>query len=133
MHFQLRFSQIFNSIEICICKYIFNANSNAIFKWPHPWYTYTPQYARDNLERHQSLCLRIVYPDIDSYQQRMNEAGILPINEVLRRICTEKIISSQQNHRLAIFVPPKQSSLGRHSERLADRRQISARTSLGSK
>ena len=100
------------------------------------WYTYTPQYARDHLERHQSLCLRIIYPNIDSYQQRMSQAGILPINEVLHRICTKyanKIVSSQQNNRLAIFVPPKQSSLGRHSERLADRRQFSARTALGSK
>lgn len=136
LHLRLRFSRIFNFMEICKCKCKFNANANAIFKWPHPWYTYTPQYARDNLERHQSLCLRIVYPNIDSYQQRMNKARILPINEVLHRICTkyaDKIVSSQQNHRLAIFVPPKQSSLGRHSERLADRRQFSARTALGSK
>ena len=33
------------------------------------WYSFTAQYVKDELERHQSLCLRLIYPDISSYTE----------------------------------------------------------------
>ena len=96
------------------------------------WFTYAPQYAKDRLERHQSLCLRIIYPEIQSYSLRTETAGLQRITDHLMSLCiryTTKI-ANNDTHRLHSLLPPRQSAIGRHSSRLVDKRQLTARTSL---
>ena len=51
------------------------------------WYSYIPQYAADQLERHQSLCLRLIYPTVSSYTERLKLSRIPRINDLLRSMC----------------------------------------------
>ena len=97
-----------------------------------PPHSYAPQYAKDRLERHQSLCLRIIYPEIQSYSLRTETAGLQRITDHLMSLCiryTTKI-ANNDTHRLHSLLPPRQSAIGRHSSRLVDKRQLTARTSL---
>ena len=61
------------------------------------WFTYTTNYSRDALERHQSLCLRIIYPTIQSYTECREMADILAIKYHFTQIvlCHQ---SNQQHH-----------------------------------
>ena len=45
-----------------------NSSANDLHAAP-AWYSFTAQYVKDELERHQSHCLRLIYPDISSYTE----------------------------------------------------------------
>ena len=99
------------------------------------WFTYTTNHSRDALERHQSLCLRIIYPSIQSYTERREMANILTLKDHFTQICSSyatKVIKNT-THRLHKYVPNKQSTTRRHSERLADRPILTCRSALKSK
>ena len=99
------------------------------------WYTFTPQYARDKLENHQSRCLRIIHPETKSYTERCRLTGISPIQDYLSAQCQKYAskVEADKHHRLHHLVPPLHSTLYRHSERLRDCRVKHAKTNLGSK
>ena len=99
------------------------------------WYTFTPQYARDKLENHQSRCLRIIHPETKSYTERCRLTGISPIQDYLSAQCQKYAskVEADKHHRLHHLVPPLHSTLNRHSERLRDCRVKHAKTNLGSK
>ena len=99
------------------------------------WYTYTSQLSKDALERHQSLCLRIIYPCINSYTERLAKANITRINELLSAKCIHYAtkVANTPSHRLNHLIPPQQSQVAKHSKRLTDRRVLRPRTSLYSK
>ena len=99
------------------------------------WATYTTNYSRDALERHQSLCLRIIYPTIQSYTKRREMANVLPIKDHFTQITSSyatKVINNT-THRLHKYIPGKQSTTRRRSERLADRPILICRSALKSK
>ena len=94
------------------------------------WHSYLSQESRDRLERHQSLCLRLIHPHTQSYTERLQRSNISKINDVLLQQCKKYAnkIANDTRHRLHHLVPPKQSARGRHSSRLADRYSQTART-----
>ena len=57
------------------------------------WYTFTPQYARDKLEHHQSRCLRIIHPETKSYTERCRLTGISLIQGYLSAQCPYSLLS----------------------------------------
>ena len=98
------------------------------------WYSFTAQHVRDTLERHQSLCLRLIYPNISSYTERLRLSGVERLNDCLNNLCakyTERV-ANDQNHRLHHLIPPTQS-VNRHSARLSDVHILKSRTALLSK
>ena len=84
------------------------------------WYSYTTKHAREQLEVHQSRCLRNIFSHIDSYTPGLSlESAELPrINTYLDNICTKYVNNIYQNpsHCLRPHLPPRQSS-HRHSSR----------------
>ena len=98
------------------------------------WYCYIPQYCKDQLERHQSLCLRLIFPTISSYTERLETSKVPRLNNVLENLCTNYVAKavSDSSHRLYHHVPPKQS-IHRHSARLSDKPILKSRTALLSK
>ena len=52
------------------------------------WYPYTTDYQQKDLEKSQKLALRIIFPEIESYAERLAAAGCLnTLNETLKSIC----------------------------------------------
>ena len=52
------------------------------------WYPYTTDYQQKDLESSQKLALRIIFPEIESYSERLAAAGCLnTLNQTLRSIC----------------------------------------------
>mgnify|MGYP001791570963 FL=1 len=98
------------------------------------WYSYTPQYAKDELERHQSLCLRIIFPSITSYTERLALAKANRLNDVMQKLCISYVskVMSDKDHRLQYHLPARQSR-HRHSARLTDKPILNSRTALLSK
>ena len=98
------------------------------------WYCYIPQYGKDLIERHQSLCLRLIFPEIASYTERLDKSKIRRINDVLSKLCSGYVskVLSNENHRLHHHIPQKQS-INRHSARLSDKPILNSRTALLSK
>ena len=98
------------------------------------WYCYIPQYCKEQLERHQSLCLRLIFPTISSYTERLETSKVPRLNDVLENLCTKYVakVVSDSSHRLYHHVPPKQS-IHRHSARLSDKPILKSRTALLSK
>lgn len=94
------------------------------------WYTFTSQSTKDTLEKHQSLCLRVIYPDVESYTERLSLAKISRLNDHLSNLCSRYIANIRINptHRLTALLPTRQS-VHRHSSRLPDT-PIVPRTSL---
>ena len=95
------------------------------------WYSYIPQYAADQLERHQSLCLRLIYPTVSSYTKRLKLSRIPRINDLLRSMCCKYVakVANDPTHKLHHHIPEKQSS-HRHSTRLANNHRPTSRTAL---
>lgn len=96
------------------------------------WYTYTPQYAKDKLEMHQSLCLRLIFPQTYSYTLRLLKAGVPPIHETFIQLCTKYVnkVVDDPSHRLHSLIPKRQSAIGRHSSRLRDAHVVHSNTAL---
>ena len=94
------------------------------------WYTYITEESKTKLERHQSMCLRIVYPNVESYTTRLQLASIDRLNSVMLNLCLRFAhkIRDDSCHPLHPLVPPKQSSVGRHSKRIADRYALKPKT-----
>ena len=82
---------------------------------------------REFRERNESLSRWMIFPNIYSCHQHKNQAGLLPINNMLYKMCTkyagEKVSCFPNQWLASSLIPSKQSSLGRHSEKLVDRRQ----------
>ena len=95
------------------------------------WYSYTIQQSKDMLERHQSLCLRLIYPNISSYSERLILTKTARLNDVLYQLCDNYVskVAAKPDHRLRRFIPAKQS-VNRHSSRLADKPVWRYRTAL---
>ena len=100
---------------VCLIQYI-------LWHALYPW---------QELERHQSLCLRIIYPQVKSYTERLRLAKIPRINVVLQKACQTyaAAIIANTSHRLHWLVPPLQSAR-RHSSNLPEKRVTSSRTKL---
>ena len=56
------------------------------------WYSYTTQHSKDMLERHQSLCLRLIYPNISSYNERLIVTKTARLNDVLHQLCDTYVL-----------------------------------------
>ena len=51
------------------------------------WYMYIIEESKTKLERHQSMCLRIIYPNVKSYTTRLQLASIDWLNSVMLNLC----------------------------------------------
>ena len=99
------------------------------------WFTYTTKTAKDRLERHQSLCLQIIYPTVKSYTERLNRAAIPRLVDTMSDLCSSYAVKIERNtsHRLNSLIPPRQSVNRRHSSRLANKITFQNRTALMNK
>ena len=93
---------------------------------PHPDGIHTSQLSKDTLERHQNLCLKIIYPWINSYTERLANANITRINELLSSKCIHYAtkVANAPSHRLDHLIPPQQLLVAKNSKRLTDRRVL---------
>ena len=85
LHLQLRFSRIFNFMEICKCKF----NANAIFKWPHP--CHKPTLTLWNILKFIDLCILLGCDYCDSIKGIGPKKAVELIN---KHKCIEKIIDN---------------------------------------
>ena len=94
------------------------------------WHSHLSQNSKDKLERHRSLCLKLIHPTMPSYTERLQVSNIRRLNDVLHQQCIKYVskVANDTTHRLHHLVPLKQSHRGRHSTRLRNVRTQSART-----
>lgn len=98
------------------------ANIRTVLSYAAPaWYCYISETCKTKLESLQRQCMRVIYPDIP-YEERLAQAGILPLCDYLNTICQSYVdkIATNTNHKLHHHMPKRQSSRGRHSSRLRD-------------
>ena len=51
------------------------------------WYPFANAYDRDKLERYQKLCLRIITPNLDTYEDRKSHLNMLDLSQYLEITC----------------------------------------------
>ena len=54
-------------------------------------YSYTPQYAQDELERHQSRCLNIIFLTITPYTERLPLLKVHTLKDVFQKLCVSGV------------------------------------------
>ena len=66
------------------------------------WYPYTTECLRNDIERCQRLAMRIIFSDLEHYDDRLAAANLLPLNDLLNDICHKYVhrILSDDNHPL---------------------------------
>lgn len=93
------------------------------------WFPSITKYDMDRLESIQRLCLKMVFPDLDHYCDRLAAANITTLQCYMSELCSSysaKVIPTP-SHRLAHLVPARQSA-NKHSTRTADKLIKSHRT-----
>ena len=70
------------------------------------WFPYLPSFAIDKLERRQKLCLRIIYPDVQHYIERLRLAHIEELNTFMDIMCLNYIskIKACDSHPLHKYI-----------------------------
>jgi hypothetical protein len=83
------------------------------------WYPYVSETSKQELEKHQKLCLKIVFPNNEHYIDRLSCCHLPTINTHLSDICSKYIskISTQPEHPLYNYLT-KASQSKRRSTRL---------------
>ena len=71
------------------------------------WYPYISGNDKTKLERYERLCLRIILPNIDSYDEQLGLLNLSPINAQLDASCTRYIekIRNSHDHPLHHYIP----------------------------
>ena len=54
-------------------------------------YSYTPQYAQDELERHQSQCLNIIFLTITPYTAQLPLSKVNTLKDVFQKLCVRGV------------------------------------------
>ena len=70
------------------------------------WYPFLAQYSKDKLERYQRLCLRIILPHVDGYDNRLSHVGLTTIISQLETICKRYAakITAKPEHALYDYI-----------------------------
>ena len=91
----------------------YNACVKLILLYGAPaWYPYIHQNSKDKLERHQSLCMRLIYPAVESYTARLSLADTPRLNDTLSCACMSyaSSVAAKPDHRLYSLIPHKQTT-----------------------
>jgi hypothetical protein len=96
------------------------------------WFPYTSNTDRDKLLRLERLCLRIIYPEVETSSGHYELAGMVDIKTLLSDLCSiyAQSVAADKNHPLHQLIPNRQSVSRRHSARVHDSLLKAARTSL---
>ena len=86
------------------------------------WYPFLSKYQQDELEKCQKLALRIIYPEVEHYEERLLAASLPLLNELLKLNCHNYIqqIVESTDHPLRPRLAIRDQSI-RHSSRRSDK------------
>ena len=98
------------------------------------WYPYTSQADREKLYRTERLALRIITPHVEPHSTRVAKAKMPELSDFLHGLCDEYVskVAMHEDHPCNGFIPPRQSSIHRHSTRLPDSYICKAKSNLRS-
>jgi hypothetical protein len=97
------------------------------------WFPFTNLQQRAEIDRVQHVALRIVYPELASYEERLEISGLPTLPDLLSKLCKRYCAQvAHPDHHMHSRLPPKQST-NRHSIRLFDCYRPAARTSTRGK
>lgn len=101
--------------------YLSNIRSCVSYGTP-AWFPLILKQTKDKLEQIQKMALKAIYPECDSYEDRLAKSELLTLVEYCENLCSAYFtkVESDKNHRLHHRIPPKQSEIRRHSSRLKD-------------
>ena len=95
----------------------YRANILSVVKYAAPaWYPYVTENSKLQLESIQKLALKIIYPEMDHYEQRLYAAKLEKLNDDLEMTC---IIYTQKKADIHCDVLPKSKPQQRRSQRLS--------------
>eukprot|EP00918_Siedleckia_nematoides_P041114 GHVU01089247.1.p1 GENE.GHVU01089247.1~~GHVU01089247.1.p1 ORF type:complete len:171 (-),score=1.76 GHVU01089247.1:397-909(-) len=102
--------------------YVTNIRSLVTYAVP-AWFPLLSKFNMDKLESVQKLALKIIFPELSSYNDRMEIAGLHQLCDYCSVVCKKYVnkIENDSSHILHSRMPHKQSSHGRHSCRIKDK------------
>ena len=85
------------------------------------WFPYLSNTDKDKLERLQRLCLRVMLPDIDNYDQRLSHLNLEYLSVHLDVTCLKYIdrMNNTDNHPLSKYIPEVHTTEKTHRRGLA--------------
>jgi hypothetical protein len=95
------------------------------------WYPMLTESLRNRITSLERLELKILYPSLESYSDRIAKSGLSAIEQVLENGSVAHMAKiKQEGHCLHHLLPPTKSKTGRHSARLKDIHIVKCRTVL---
>jgi len=86
------------------------------------WYKMTSKENRKKTESVERLALKIIAPELESYEDRLERCGIPPIEAYINNQAIQHMLKvKDKRHCLHHLLPEQQSRSLRHSKRLEDR------------
>ena len=85
------------------------------------WFPYLSNADKEKLKRLQQLCLRVMLPDIDNYDQRLSHLHLEYLSVHLDVTCLEYIhrMNNTANHPLSKYIPDVHTTKKTHCNGLA--------------
>ena len=79
------------------------------------WYLYTTDYQQKELESSCKLALRIIFPEMESYCERLAAAGCFKtLNETLTLVCTSYATKVKENASHPLHDHRQKTPAGKH-------------------
>ena len=96
------------------------------------WFPFVSKHSCQQLETVQKLSLKIIYPELDTYEERLSNSGLKTLQEVLDESCKTYCDKNLGKHKNIL---PSESTECRRSARLntTSRPTIKHRTATASK
>ena len=84
------------------------------------WYPYATGNQQEELENSQKLALRIIYPELEHYHERLAAANVSTLSEHLDNVCRKyaQKVKDNSNHVLHHLIPKRPETI-RYSRRLS--------------
>ena len=121
-----------SGVPVALLKSFYITSVRPIVLYACPaWYTMVSCEQADRLAKIERLVLKIIFPAMEAYDDRLTAAGIPSVLAVMEGQCQAYIMKVQTpNHCLHHLLPPVQSAICRHSNRVRDRYVVKSRTAL---
>ena len=107
--------------SISLCRF-YQSRVLSILAYAAPsWFPYLSKNDKEKLERLQKLCLRVILPDIDNYDERLSYLNLESLSVHLDITCLKYVskVSSNTDHPLARYQPQLRTTVKTHRKGLA--------------